>query len=77
MNLTSWLGLGFVTLLTLTGIAAVGSTLRDISRSQLDDSAKSKWGLLIGVSPLAGLYTWHRKDDLMGHGDDEGQKLDP
>lgn len=70
MNTTSWLGLGFVVLLVALGAIAVGATLRQIRRSQLDDNAKSRWGLLIGAAPWAGLYAWHRRDELMGHGDD-------
>lgn len=70
MNTTSWLGLGFVVLLVALGAIAVGATLRQIRRSQLDDSAKSRWGLLIGAAPWAGLYAWHRRDELLGHGDD-------
>ena len=71
MNLTSWLGIGFVVLLVALGAAALGATLRKISKSDMDDASKSKWGLLIGLSPGAGLYAWHRKDELMGNGDGE------
>lgn len=70
MNLTSWLGLGFVLLLTIAGLAAVWVTLRRIGGSTLDDDAKRKWGLLIGLSPGAGTYAWLRRDELLGHGDD-------
>lgn len=72
MNTTSWLGLGFVVFLVLLGAVAVGATLRQIRRAQLDDREKSRWGLLIGAAPWAGLYAWHRRDELMGHGDDHG-----
>lgn len=75
MTLTSWLGLGFIALLLLTGLAAVMVTLRSISQEDLDDSAKAKWGALIGLSPGAGLYAWHRRKELMGHRslDDESE----
>lgn len=76
MNLTSWLGIGFVVLLSVVGLTAVGLTLRSISRSDLDESGKSKWGLLIGLSPLAGMYTWHRKDELLGHSDGDAEHAD-
>ena len=75
MNATSWLGLGFVALLTIAGLTAVGVTLRNISREDLDDSAKAKWGALIGLSPGAGLYAWHRRKELLGHGP-EGEQSD-
>ncbi|QYH19585.1 hypothetical protein JKI95_11305 [Corynebacterium aquatimens] len=54
MTTTAWLGIGFVVLLLVAGLTAVGLTLRDISREDLDDPAKSKWGLLIGLSPAPG-----------------------
>lgn len=77
MNTTSWLGLGFVALLALAGLAAVIALLRSISRSDLDDSAKSRWGLLIGLSPGAGMYAWFKRKELLGHGSDEvGDKED-
>lgn len=69
MNVTAWLGIGFLVLLIVIGLAALAATLNKISKSDLDDASKSKWGLLIGLSPGAGLYAWHRKDELMGNGD--------
>lgn len=69
MTATAWFGLAFVALLTIVGLIAVVRTLRGISGSELDDDAKSKWGLIIGLSPGAGLYAWHRRDELMGHGE--------
>lgn len=77
MNLTSWLGIGFIVLITIIGLVAVGVTLRNISRSDLDESGKSKWGLMIGLSPLAGLYAWHRKDELLGRADDDAEVEHP
>lgn len=74
MTAMAWLGIGFVVLLLVVGLTAVGLTLRDISREDLDDPVKSKWGLLIGLSPGAGLYAWHRRNELMGHGDSEDPK---
>lgn len=71
MSTTAWLGIGFLVLLTATGLAALIATGRDISRSDLDDRSKSMWGLLIGLSPWAGLFAWHRRDDLLGHSEDE------
>lgn len=78
MNLTTWLGLGFVLLLTIAGLAAVWATLRRIGSSTLDDDAKRKWGLLIGLSPGAGTYAWLRRDELLGHGGDgaDGESAD-
>lgn len=73
MNLTSWLGLGFVVLLVAIGAVAIGGTARKISTSDLDDASKSKWGLLLGLSPGAGLYAWHKRDELMANGDDSGE----
>lgn len=67
MTTTAWLGLGFVLLLTLIGGAAVWWVLRNISRSELDQDAKSRWGLLIGLSPSAGLFAWSQRDKLLGH----------
>lgn len=73
MTLTSWLGLGFVVLLVVIVLAVLVATLKKISASDLDDASKSKWGLLFWLSPVAGLYAWHRKDELMGNGDDSGE----
>ena len=75
MNLTSWLGIDFVVLLVLFGAVALGATLKNISKSDMDDASKSKWGLLIGLSPGAGLYAWHKKDELMGHAGEVDEPL--
>lgn len=77
MNLTSWLGIGFLVLLMVIGLAALVATLNKIGKSDLDDASKSKWGLLIGLSPGAGLLAWHRKDELMGNGDGAQQDSEP
>lgn len=74
MTTTAWLGLGFVLLLTLIGGAAVWWVLRNISRSELDQDAKSRWGLLIGLSPSAGLFAWSQRDKLLGHAGIDGDE---
>lgn len=73
MNLTSWLGLGFLVLLVVIVLAVLVATLKKISASDLDDASKSKWGLLFGLSPGAGLYAWHKRDELITNGDDSGE----
>lgn len=70
MNLVSWLGLAFVVLLTIGGIAVVGSTSREIRRSNMDEDSKRRWGFLMGFSPLAGVYTYKRRNELFGHADE-------
>lgn len=70
MNTTSWLGLAFVVGLSLLGLFVLWRNLKSIQNSNLDDDAKRRWGLLFGISPLAGLFTWNRRDELLGHRDD-------
>lgn len=77
MTLTSWLGLGFVVLLAVIVLAVLVATLKKISASDLDDASKSKWGLLFGLSPGAGLLAWHWKDELMGNADGAQQDSEP
>lgn len=70
MNATSWLGLAFVIGVSVLGLFVLWRQLREIQRSDLDDDAKRRWGLLFGISPLAGLFTWNRREELLGHRDD-------
>lgn len=70
MNATSWLGLAFVIGVSVLGLFVLWRKLREIQRSDLDDDAKHRWGLLFGISPLAGLFTWNRREELLGHRDD-------
>ena len=70
MNLVSWLGLGFVVLMAIGGIVVLASTLRDIDRSGMEEESKRRWGFLMALSPLAGLYAYNKRDDLFGHGDE-------
>lgn len=70
MNATSWLGLVFVIGVSVLGLFVLWRKLREIQRSDLDDDAKRRWGLLFGISPLAGLFTWNRREELLGHRDD-------
>ncbi|MHA6601079.1 hypothetical protein ACX3UO_04020 [Corynebacterium coyleae] len=70
MNATSWLGLAFVIGVSVLGLFVLWRKLREIQRSDLDDDAKRRWGLLFGISPLAGLFTWNRRKELLGHRDD-------
>lgn len=72
MNLVSWLGLGFVVLMAIGGIVVLASTLRDIDRSGMEEESKRRWGFLIALSPLAGLYAYNKRDDLFGHSDEHG-----
>lgn len=83
MSLISWLGLGSVALLSIGGIAALGTASKEIHRSDMDEDSKRRWGFLLGFSPLSGLYAYWRRNELFGHGDgptDEpgrGNDLDP
>lgn len=70
MNATSWLGLAFVIGVSVLGLFVLWRKLREIQRSDLDDDAKRRWGLLFGISPLTGLFTWNRREELLGHRDD-------
>ena len=70
MNAASWLGLAFVIGVSVLGLFVLWRKLREIQRSDLDDDAKRRWGLLFGISPLAGLFTWNRREELLGHRDD-------
>lgn len=70
MNATSWLGLAFVIGVSVLGLFVLWRKLREIQRSDLDNDAKRRWGLLFGISPLAGLFTWNRREELLGHRDD-------
>ena len=67
MNLVSWLGLGFVVLMAIGGIVVLASTLRDIDRSGMEEESKRRWGFLMALSPLAGLYAYNKRDVLFGH----------
>lgn len=69
MSLISLLGLGFVTLMFIGGIVALGSTSKEIHRSDMDEGSKRRWGFLLGFSPLAGLYAYWRRKELLGHGE--------
>ncbi|OFT29376.1 hypothetical protein HMPREF3171_06915 [Corynebacterium sp. HMSC08F01] len=70
MNAASWLGLAFVIGVSVLGLFVLWRKLREIQRSDLDEDAKRRWGLLFGISPLAGLFTWNRREELLGHRDD-------
>ena len=70
MNATSWLGLAIVIGVSVLGMIDLWRKLREIQRSDLDDDAKRRWGLLFGISPLAGLFTCNRREELLGHRDD-------
>lgn len=70
MNLVSWLGLGFVVLMAIGGIVVLASTLRDIDRSGMEEESKRRWGFLMALSPLAGLYAYNKRDVLFGHSDE-------
>lgn len=70
MNLVSWLGLGFVVLIAIGGIVVLASTLRDIDRSGMEEESKRRWGFLMALSPLAGLYAYNKRGDLFGHSDE-------
>ena len=70
MNLVSWLGLGFVALMAIGGIVVLASTLRDIDRSGMEEESKRRWGFLMALSPLAGLYAYNKRDALFGHSDE-------
>lgn len=70
MNLVSWLGLGFVVLMVIGGIVVLASTLRDIDRSGMEEESKRRWGFLMALSPLAGLYAYNKRDALFGHSDE-------
>ncbi|MGV0373436.1 hypothetical protein ACUY2A_08640 [Corynebacterium pilbarense] len=69
MSLISWLGLGFVALLAIGGIVALGNTSKEIYESDMDEDSKRRWGFLMGFSPLAGLYAYKRRNELFGHGE--------
>lgn len=69
MSLISWLGLGFVALLAIGGIVALGNTSKEIYRSDMEEDSKRRWGFLLGFSPLAGLYAYKKRDELFGHGE--------
>lgn len=69
MSLISWLGLGFVALLAIGGIVALGNTSKEIHESDMDEDSKRRWGFLMGFSPLAGLYAYKRRNELFGHGE--------
>lgn len=71
MNTTSWLGIAFVAGLAILGVIVLARKLHEIDKSDLDDDAKRRWGLIFGISPLAGLFTWNRREELLGHRDDE------
>lgn len=70
MNLVSWLGLGFVVLMAIGGIVVLASTLRDIDRSGMEEKSKRRWGFLMALSPLAGLYAYNKRDALFGYSDE-------
>lgn len=70
MNLVSWLGIAFVALLAIGGIAVLGNTLREIRRSNMDEDSKRRWGFLMGFSPLAGVYAYKRRNELFEHADE-------
>ena len=67
MSLISWLGLGFVALLAIGGIVALGNTSKEIHQSDMEEDSKRRWGFLLGFSPLAGLYAYKRRNELFGH----------
>ena len=69
MSLISWLGLGFVALLAIGGIVALGNTSKEIHQSDMEEDSKRRWGFLMGFSPLAGLYAYKRRNELFGHGE--------
>lgn len=69
MSLISWLGLGFVALLAIGGIVALGNTSKEIYESDMEEDSKRRWGFLMGFSPLAGLYAYKRRNELFGHGE--------
>ena len=69
MSLISWLGLGFVALLAIGGIVALGNTSKEIYESDMDEDSKRRWGFLMGFSPLAGMYAYKKRDELFGHGE--------
>lgn len=69
MSLISWLGLGFVALLAIGGIVALGNTSKEIHRSDMDEDSRRRWGFLMGFSPMAGLYAYKKRDELFGHGE--------
>ena len=69
MSLISWLGLGFVALLAIGGIVALGNTSKEIHESDMEEDSKRRWGFLMGFSPLAGLYAYKRRNELFGHGE--------
>ncbi|MHA5283288.1 hypothetical protein [Corynebacterium sp. CQ3829_602738] len=81
MSLISWLGLGFVALLAIGGIVALGNTSKEIYESDMEEDSKRRWGFLMGFSPLAGLYAYKRRNELFGHGgrpeDEPGRGGDP
>lgn len=70
VNLVSWLGLGFVVLMAIGGIVVLASTLRDIDQSGMEEESKRRWGFLLALSPLAGLYAYTKRDELLGHSDE-------
>lgn len=76
MNTTSWLGLAFVAGIAILGLIVLARKLREIDKSDLDDDSKRRWGLIFGISPLAGLFTWNRREELLGHRDDPEQTRD-
>ena len=69
MSLISWLGLGFVALLAIGGIVALGNTSKEIYESDMEEDSKRRWGFLMGFSPLARLYAYKRRNELFGHGE--------
>lgn len=77
MNTTSWLGLAFVAGIAIFGLIVLARKLHEINKSDLDDDSKRRWGLIFGISPLAGLFTWNRREELLGHRDEPEQKRDP
>lgn len=76
MNTTSWLGLAFVAGIAILGLIVLARKLHEIDKSDLDDDSKRRWGLIFGISPLAGLFTWNRREELLGHRDDPEQTRD-
>lgn len=75
MTAAGWAGIAFLVIMIVLGGVALYATLRSIRDSELDEQSKGRWGLLIGLSPGAGLYAWHRRDELMGHGDSNEEQL--
>lgn len=70
MNLISWLGLAFVAVLVIGGLLVLLKTMREIRHSGMEEDAQRWWGLLLGFSPLAGLFAYRKRDELFGHGNE-------